>query len=155
MKPILIPVLLTMLSCSNHQAQQAGVNTSSTVRADTPAGIPIATPPVRMHSEIAGKYSTSDSNCMMSLEILIKGERYLYSIRTATKVYINQELRVVEDEGALTLTFGGLTGDSPQDEITGMYSDGSVTIQNYGNSMNEYTKLGECGLKYIELNKVK
>jgi hypothetical protein len=153
MKPILIPLFIIMLSCTNHQ-QQERVNTGTTVLVDSQAAKPTAPAPIKMHSEIAGKYSTIDSNCMMSLEILIRGNEYLYSISTATKTYINKELKVEEDEGALTLAFGGLTGDSPKEEITGMYSDGAITIQNYGNSMNEYTKLGECGLKYIELSKV-
>lgn len=33
------------------------------------------------------------------------------------------------------------------------YTKDTLTIQNYGNAMNSYTKLSECGRKYIQLIK--
>ena len=33
------------------------------------------------------------------------------------------------------------------------YATDTLTIQNYGNAMNSYTKISECGRKYIQLIK--
>lgn len=38
-------------------------------------------------------------------------------------------------------------------EIDASYVKDTLTIQNYGNSMNSYTKISECGEKYIQLIK--
>ena len=40
----------------------------------------------------------------------------------------------------------------PQD-IGGVLYKNEITIQNYGNAMNYYVKLGECDVKYIHLVK--
>ncbi|WP_244248529.1 hypothetical protein [Flavobacterium foetidum] len=37
--------------------------------------------------------------------------------------------------------------------IGASYVRDTLTIQNYGNSMNSYMKISECGLKYIQLIK--
>ncbi|MBZ4035626.1 hypothetical protein K6T82_12670 [Flavobacterium sp. 17A] len=37
--------------------------------------------------------------------------------------------------------------------IDALYVKDTLTIQNYGNAMNYYTKISECGLKYIQLIK--
>ena len=37
--------------------------------------------------------------------------------------------------------------------IDASYVKDTLTIQNYGNSMNSYTKISKCGEKYIQLIK--
>ncbi|PKB45074.1 hypothetical protein AX016_3311 [Cellulophaga sp. RHA19] len=37
--------------------------------------------------------------------------------------------------------------------VEGQYSPGELTIQNYGNAMNYYVKLNDCGEKYIHFKK--
>lgn len=39
-------------------------------------------------------------------------------------------------------------------EIQGSLDKNGITIQNYGNAMNNYEKFAECGSKYINLTKV-
>jgi hypothetical protein len=38
--------------------------------------------------------------------------------------------------------------------IDGLFSEKEITIQNYGNAMNYYVKLDDCGEKYIHFNKI-
>jgi hypothetical protein len=38
-------------------------------------------------------------------------------------------------------------------DIGATYVKDTLTIQNYGNAMNSYTKIEECGRKYIQLIK--
>jgi len=37
--------------------------------------------------------------------------------------------------------------------ITASFQEATLFIQNYGNSMNQYTRLSECSEKYLELSK--
>lgn len=105
---------------------------------------------------ITGNYSVteseSDNDCKLSIKIsYVKGE-YLYLLKTTKrekkgKVYFSRM-----EEGNY-ITFSGLPGDENQGDLEGSFNDGEITIQNYGNSMNEYTRLSECGDKYIHLIK--
>ena len=38
-------------------------------------------------------------------------------------------------------------------KIDGMYENGSIAIQNYGNSMNEYNHFEDCDSKYLKFDK--
>ena len=38
-------------------------------------------------------------------------------------------------------------------KINGMYENGSIVIQNYGNSMNEYIYFEDCDSKYLKFDK--
>jgi hypothetical protein len=44
-----------------------------------------------------------------------------------------------------------LLGDNPKDEVSGLFNNDTIVIQNYGNAMNQYIVFSECGTKYIEL----
>ncbi|WP_316802817.1 hypothetical protein [Pedobacter nototheniae] len=103
---------------------------------------------------ITGNYSVteSDNDCKLSIKIsYVKGE-YVYLLKTTKrekkgKVYFSR----MEDGNYIT--FSGLPGDENQGDLEGAFNDGEIAIQNYGNSMNEYTRLSECGDKYIHLIK--
>lgn len=55
------------------------------------------------------------------------------------------------------LTFSGLVAADPGNNqemvVSALHSNDSLTIQNYGNSMNPYNLFPECGPKYITLDK--
>ena len=38
-------------------------------------------------------------------------------------------------------------------KIDGVYENGSIVIQNYGNSMNEYNHFEDCDSKYLKFDK--
>ena len=55
------------------------------------------------------------------------------------------------------ITFSGLVaadpGNNKEMEVSALLSSDSLTIQNYGNSMNPYNLFPDCGPKYITLDK--
>jgi len=57
------------------------------------------------------------------------------------------------------ITFSGLFAADPGNikemEVSALLSNDSLTIQNYGNSMNPYNLFPDCGPKYITLDKAR
>ena len=102
--------------------------------------------------DYSGAYNSNDSKCGMDLTITLKEGSYLYRIKTGKKKQ-SGKMEITQTDGGTYLTFKGLLGARPKTEIQGLYSDNKITIQNYGNSMNEYLRFKECDLKYIELTK--
>lgn len=121
---------------------------------------------------LIGTYkSDSETPCVLTMKISkSKGEYYYHfksTIRTLTgKVTFSRSL----EENLLYISFNGIEWEDysaevgPDDEpketkylptvVDGLLSDNQIVIQNYGNSMNAYTKLAECGdVKYIYLKK--
>nr|WP_199158464.1 hypothetical protein [Pedobacter sp. ASV2] len=105
---------------------------------------------------ITGNYSTNesegDNDCKINIKITFAKGEYLYLLKTKSreksgKVYFSRE------KDGNYITFFGLPGDENQGDLQGSLTDGEIAIQNYGNSMNEYTRLSECGDKYIHLIK--
>lgn len=102
--------------------------------------------------DFSGAYKSNDGACPATLTITLRDGNYLYGLKT-NKRKQNGKLEISQTDGGTYLTFKGLLGARPKTEIQGLYSDGKITIQNYGNSMNEYLRFKECDLKYIELTK--
>ncbi|MCZ4244897.1 hypothetical protein [Pedobacter punctiformis] len=106
--------------------------------------------------QIAGNYSVSNTesegNCKIDIKIsYVKGE-YLYFLKT-DKRKRNGKIYFSRSEDGNYITFSGLPGDENQGDLQGLLNEGKISIQNYGNSMNEYVRLSECGDKYIHLVK--
>src|SRR5659263_10547 len=85
-----------------------------------------------------GTYKTETAKgCLIVLIITSHPDGYHYKIKTSLR---EQEgyLAVTKSEDAVYLTFTGLLGTEPKDEIEGQYIDDKIVIQNYGSSMNQY-----------------
>ncbi|HEY5591041.1 MAG TPA: hypothetical protein VIK55_08485 [Paludibacter sp.] len=98
-----------------------------------------------------GTYKTDTAKgCLIVLIITSHPDGYHYKIKTSLR---EQEgyLAVTKSEDAVYLTFTGLLGTEPKDEIEGQYIDDKIVIQNYGSSMNQYLNFSECDIKYLEL----
>lgn len=50
--------------------------------------------------------------------------------------------------------FESLYGDNPKIEVQSKYENESIIIQNYGNSMNPFSRFSECTSKYLLLKKL-
>jgi len=101
--------------------------------------------------EYDGIYKTDTAKgCLIELIITSHPDGYHYKIKTSLR---EQEgyLAVTKLEDAVYLTFTGLLGTEPKDEIEGQYIDNKIVIQNYGSSMNQYLNFSECDIKYLEL----
>ncbi|HPQ53042.1 MAG TPA: hypothetical protein PK253_07300 [Spirochaetota bacterium] len=62
-------------------------------------------------------------------------------------------LAVDKDGEQVYLTFTGTLRSGDRSPVTGIYSGNAITIQNYGNSMNEYVCFTQCDGKYLRLRR--
>ncbi len=158
-------VIFLVISCDNKK-------TSSVIRhQDEP----------KVLDTISGFYKTEiDANdsetCELSVDIFKSQKGYNYHLKT-DKRDVKGKVRFVKDSpNELFIVFEGIKWDeysgdlyneTDSDErknvekyhiespigISAFVEKDRLTIQNYGNSMNNYTKISECGRKYIFLIK--
>lgn len=86
--------------------------------------------------------------CNISIEIVknTSKTKYFYKIveNNQTKSQGNISSIKSDGEGGFYIKFK---------KIDGMYENGSIVIQNYGNSMNEYNHFEDCDSKYLKFDK--
>jgi hypothetical protein len=106
--------------------------------------------------DISGTYkAVDDESCPLVIDIFKKNKGYRYSIVRNGKKETGIAELVLENDGEESVYFKGLkywAYDKRYDDnsdIGGGFDDDTLIIQNYGNSMNEYTKFNECGGKYL------
>ncbi|NDV97342.1 hypothetical protein D0T84_20920 [Dysgonomonas sp. 521] len=124
---------------------------------------------------LAGKY-VSDG-CFLEIDIIKDKGEYRYAMQTDTKKYSGavhflREFDGTSKQQTLWLELsnfewaefkGDLSGveDGDSVESIGMqglelyYSKDELSFQNYGNAMNYYVKVGDCGDKFVTLTKKK
>jgi hypothetical protein len=103
---------------------------------------------VNLKNAIEGKYvaKTCDGG-RFSIEIKNVNDKPSFKILDQSKIIASGNASVEEEamEG-ITISMG---------EIGGLYDGDKITIQNYGNSMNEFEHFTQCGDKYLEFTKQK
>ena len=127
-------------------------------------------------NNLVGVYKVAEEDqCAMSITISKSKGEYVYHFKSSTrnlngKVTFSRSL----NENLVYINFYGIEWDEDSGDVTkddddedssadrvlptvvqGLLSDGKITIQNTGNAMNRYVKIGECDLKYINLIRVK
>lgn len=130
----------------------------------------------RLEDEISGTYTTED--CDISIVISKIKNDYQYILKTNTRNLKGKANYSKNDSGEKYITLEGIPWDEYEGDISNeeendsvsdskpgkkeleipvgigaLYVKDTLTIQNYGNAMNYYTKISECGLKYIQLIK--
>ncbi|KFF07564.1 hypothetical protein [Flavobacterium reichenbachii] len=126
---------------------------------------------VKDEESIEGLYSSKE--CDITLEIRKEKNGFTYFLKTTARKVNGKAVFTKESSGERNLLLDGIQWDEYEGDIsnqedsdsiaskeieipTGIsagYVKDTLTIQNYGNAMNYYTKLSECGLKYIQLIK--
>ena len=119
---------------------------------------------------IEGTYTNSkETECKIQLIITKNGKEYFYKIKTDERL-LNGKVSFYKNENEVYINFCGIEwaenngelneNGEPKDEnlklpigIEGLLNENEITIQNYGNSMNNYVKLYDCEDKYIVLKK--
>lgn len=98
---------------------------------------------------------TGDSGrCVISIIITHEKGDYYYRLQSdKRKVQGKVHFYRSQDEKNPYIIFEGLTCDEGCTKTEGLFYENTIAIQNYGNAMNEYTKLGECDRKYVYLQK--
>lgn len=125
---------------------------------------------------LIGTYKVDEeSKCDLNISISKNKDEYFYHFKSSKrklkgKITFSRSL----EENLVYINFYGIEWDEDSGDVTndsdeetssvndnlptvvqGLLSDGEITIQNTGNAMNRYVKIGECDLKYIHLKKVK
>jgi len=161
----IIPIIAILFFCSCKKQSVIPIEeTKSSIK-----------PVTNKKDSIEGLYSALiDSNntddCTLAIELIKTKNGYHFSLKTKAR-NIQGKAKLVSngpDEKYILLE------DIPWDEYEGdisneedtipknadipngidfLYKNDTLTLQNYGNAMNYYTKLGECGAKYIQLVK--
>lgn len=121
--------------------------------------------------DIEGEYSFKDelTGCKLNLTLYYNNNQLKYKLKTNTRELSgNAILELNERKEGYYITFENIEwseylgaidpeGESPDEnlalpqEISGSLNKNEIIIENYGNAMNYYVKLGECDVKYIHL----
>jgi hypothetical protein len=105
----------------------------------------------KQFDEYTGSYKTIDQeSCPIVLSIFSQKDELHYKITTSSRELVGQ-LVIIKQDNEVSLRFVDLLGDNPKDEVSGLFNNDTIVIQNYGNAMNQYIVFSECGTKYIEL----
>ncbi|WP_264535519.1 hypothetical protein [Flavobacterium sp. N1736] len=137
----------------------------------------ISTQIAKTDESLEGVYKTNE--CDISLEITKTKDGYAYFLKTNLRKLKGKAV-FKNESGEKYLVLEGIKWDEYEGDISNEEENDSITdsktetlepeipvgidagyvkdtliIQNYGNSMNSYTKISECGLKYIQLVKRK
>lgn len=121
--------------------------------------------------EIEGTYKAD--GCDLSVIISKIKNDYQYILKTNSRTLKGKATYSENSSGEKSIVLEGIQWDEYEGDITNeeendsiqkkeveipvgigaLYVKDTLTIQNYGNAMNSYTKISECGLKFIQLVK--
>ena len=103
--------------------------------------------------DYSGVYKISDTGiCNMIITITKKNGEYIYTIN-GSGVDSAGILSDENDGDQIYLNFNGTLRSPDNTAVSGVYSDRTIMIQNYGNSMNGYICFEKCDAKYLEFIK--
>ena len=157
--------ILLISACTNKKAE-------TVINKDMPK-TEISINPIRNEESIEGMYKTAD--CNISIKITKTKNGYEYFLKTNLRKVKGVATFSKNESGEKYLVLEGIKWDEYEGDISNEESDSikvsepkeleipigidasyvkdTITIQNYGNSMNSYTKISECDLKYIQFIK--
>jgi len=162
-------IILTALlisSCNDKKAEPAIEKNNN----DTIAAPEIA----KTDESLKGVYKAD--GCDISIEITETKDGYHYFLKTNLREVKGKATFSKNESGEQYVVLEGIKWDEYEGDISNeeesdsisesepkeleipvgigaTYVKDTLTIQNYGNAMNSYTKISECGLKYIQLIK--
>ncbi len=103
--------------------------------------------------DYSGVYRITDKSlCSLVIEIRKDNSDYVYSIHGSGEKS-SGKVTFEKDVEEIYLTFTGTVRSGDKSAVTGAYADHTITIQNYGNSMNEYLCFKQCDAKYLQFVK--
>lgn len=160
---LVLTFYFALLSC-NHKTEK--ISSEKDLKEETNVS------KVNSKDEIEGTY-TDSSDCNISLIISKNKNDYQYVFKTSVRTLKGKATYPHSSSGENYLTLEGIQWDEYEGDISNenendsipakeleipvgidaLYTKDTLTIQNYGNAMNSYTKISECGLKYIQLIK--
>ena len=115
--------------------------------------------------------SNNADDCKLTIELVQSNGKYKFTLKTNSRNIKGKANFVTNESGEKYIVLEDIPWDEYEGDISNeedsmktkeieipkgidfLYNKDTLTIQNYGNAMNYYTKLGECGAKYIQLVK--
>jgi len=111
---------------------------------------PVVSEKKQSEADYSGIYRLTDSK-VCSIVITIKKDKNGYSyVINGSGVKSSGKLAVSKDGAETYIVFTGTKRGGDKTAIEGAYSDNKLTIQNYGNSINQYICFKSCDAKYLE-----
>lgn len=97
-------------------------------------------------NKIEGRFVAENcENGRFSIVIAEVNHKMTFKIYDKTKIILSGKAETsVNDDGSTTIGMGNMGG---------MFADDKITVQNYGNSMNEYENFTQCEDKYLEFTR--
>ena len=145
MKNIVVAVLVTFFSCKSNLSNNEDKGVQSQTHQSTDSLNYISK---QEYKNVDGTYKLEGNNDC-NLIITLKNNNYVLK---STKRTNSGEFEVLEEKDVL-ISFKNLYGDDPREQFYAKYENESLFIQNYGNSMNQFTRISECSSKYLILKK--
>ncbi len=103
--------------------------------------------------DYSGIYNLSDAKaCKIVITIKKDKNNYTYTIN-GTAIKSTGKLSVVKDQAETYLVFTGTKRSGDKTSVEGAYLNKTITVQNYGNSMNQYICFKSCDAKFLEFVK--
>ncbi|WP_156166815.1 hypothetical protein [Pedobacter sp. BMA] len=170
---------LILFSCTNnnHKLISSSIK-DSTIKSSSDLPIPKQiSPSSGPADEIAGTYNivnepVETDKCSMTITISKDAKGYTYTFTSDSRSLKGKlSVETTAENNGYYITLEGIEwseyegplddeGDPKAKEgldlpvgVDALLQDHSITLQNYGNSMNYYVKLADCGKKYILLKK--
>jgi len=143
--PILVLIVALLIACGN-------TVTSKVQDADTALSTHQNAQP-KVSKGYSGEYRPiGDNTCDITINIQDKDGAYTYLIKSFGKEFSGKVIVEQEDSETYLVFDGIIEGNKPK-SISGLYTNDTLTIQNYGNSMNEYNYFKKCDLKFLEFKR--
>jgi hypothetical protein len=97
-------------------------------------------------NKIEGRFVAENcENGRFSIVIAEVSHKLTFKIYDKTKIILSGKAEIsTNDDGSTTIGMGNMGG---------MFADDKITVQNYGNSMNEYENFTQCEDKYLEFTR--
>ncbi|HPJ42296.1 MAG TPA: hypothetical protein PLY21_08230 [Spirochaetota bacterium] len=100
-------------------------------------------------TDFSGIYKLSDGPvCDIVITVKKENSGYSYEI-SGTGMQSTGLISVVKDGEDSYLAFNGTHRGGDNAAIEGLYSEGKITVQNYGNSLNQYVCFKKCDRKFL------
>jgi len=94
----------------------------------------------------------AEDDCGLAIKVFKEKSVYRYTLETTQRAATDTLTLTIEGDDVY-LEFNGLMGDDPRVTLQGYLMGKTIVIQNYGNEMNEFTRLSECWEKFLEAEK--
>jgi len=142
---VIILMAVFCVSCNNvaNKKTSADVKDSVAQKAPAKASLP----------DISGVYRLPENGCDLVITFIKSGDGFKYYIK-GSHLDVEGKAVLSVEEDTYYITFDGPTGgkNKPND-VSGVYKDNTLTIQNYGNAQNQYNYFEDCQDKYLEFKK--